>query len=213
VKNGSEKLVKVHVSSYLLPKGMTLESVQFNQKRLKQTPCVVQCNWGWLRRVVGPEVTIILKEQIMGLSVVDGIGLQQDVQMMASFHGVHSGVAPFVSPSASHILVSLPMNSFSDVKRTSGLTQRMIQHPVQSLNFAKNVKLLKRKEPPAPPLPVVVIKSAGLSGFQPTIRMHRRRTRLILSISRERIVYLVHPIFRLYHSVTNGLIFSLKRLF
>jgi hypothetical protein len=48
--------------------------------------------------VVLPEVAIILEEQIMGLSVVDGIGLdhvdpsvaQRDVQTMASFHGVHS---------------------------------------------------------------------------------------------------------------------------
>jgi hypothetical protein len=66
--------VKVHVSSYLLPKRMTLESVQFKQEHLKRIPCVVQCNWGWLRGVVVPEVAIILEEQIMGLSVVDGIG-------------------------------------------------------------------------------------------------------------------------------------------
>jgi hypothetical protein len=32
VKNGSEELVKVHVSSYLLPETMRLESVQSNQK-------------------------------------------------------------------------------------------------------------------------------------------------------------------------------------
>jgi hypothetical protein len=150
------------ITSYLLPETMTLESVQFNQKCLKRQPCVVQCNWGWLRRVVAPEVAIILEEQIMGLSpVVDGIGLvdhadpsvaQRDVQTMASFHGVHSRVAGFVSPPAAHIQVSLPMNGFSDVKSTSGCTQRMIQHPVQSPNFAKNVKLLKIKKLP-PPLP------------------------------------------------------------
>jgi hypothetical protein len=172
VKNGSEVLVKVHVSSYLLPETMTLESVQFNQKCLKRQPCVVQCNWGWLRRVVVPEVAIILEEQIIGLTVVDGIGLdhadpsvaQRDMQTMASFYGVNSCVAGFVSPPASHIQVSLPMNGFSDVKSTSGCTQRMIQHPVQSRNFAKNVKLLKIKKPP-PPYPGFCIKSVGLSGF------------------------------------------------
>jgi hypothetical protein len=41
VKNGSEKLVKVHGSSYLQPKMMTLESVQVNQKRLKR---IVLCS-------------------------------------------------------------------------------------------------------------------------------------------------------------------------
>jgi hypothetical protein len=109
---------------------------------------------------VVPEVAIILVEQIMGPSVVDGIGLyhadpsvaQQDVQTMASFHGVHSRVAGFVSPPAAHIQVSLPMNGFLDVKSTSGSTQRMIHHPGQSPNFAKNVKLLKIKEP-SPTLP------------------------------------------------------------
>jgi hypothetical protein len=68
---------------------------------LKRTPCVVGCNWGWLRRDVVPEVAIIPEEQITGLSVVDGIGLdqadpsvaQRDVQTMASFHGDHSRVA------------------------------------------------------------------------------------------------------------------------
>jgi hypothetical protein len=95
---------------------MTLESVQFNQKCLKQHPCVVHCNWGWLRRVVVPKGAIILKEQIMGLSVVDGIGLdhadlsvaQQDVQTMASFHGVNSRVAGFVSTPAAHIQCLFP---------------------------------------------------------------------------------------------------------
>jgi hypothetical protein len=103
--------------------------------------------------VVVPEVAIILEEQIMSLSVVDGIGLehadpsvaQRDVQTIASFHGINSRVAGFVSPPAAHIQVSLPMNGFSNVKSTSGCTQRMIQHPVQSRNFAKNVKLLKIK--------------------------------------------------------------------
>ena len=160
VMNGSEKLLEVHVSSYLLPETMTLESVEFNQKRLKRSSSVVQCNWGWLQRVVVPEVAVILEEQIMGLSVVDGIGLdhadpsvaQRDVQTMVSFHGVHSRVAGFVSPPASHKQVSIPMNGFSNFKSTSGSIQRMIQHPVQCRNYAKNVKLLKIKNPP-PPLP------------------------------------------------------------
>jgi hypothetical protein len=159
-KNGREQLISVHVSSYLLPKTATLESVHFNQKRLKSNTCVVRCDWGWLRRVVEPEVASILEEQIMGLPVVHGIGLdhidpcvaQRDVKTMASFHGVHKRVSGFISPPASHIQVSLPMNDFFGVKASSASTEQLIEHPKKSKNFAKHVKVLKINQPP-PPLP------------------------------------------------------------
>jgi hypothetical protein len=76
-KNGREQLISVYVSSYLLPETATLESVHSNQKRLKSITCAVRCDWGWgwLLHVVEPEVASILEEQIMGLPVVHGIGL------------------------------------------------------------------------------------------------------------------------------------------
>jgi hypothetical protein len=74
-KNGREQLISVHFSSYLLPETATLESVHSDQKQLKSNICVVRCDWGWLHRVVEPEVASILEEQIMGLLVVHGIGL------------------------------------------------------------------------------------------------------------------------------------------
>jgi hypothetical protein len=159
-KNGHEQLISVHVSSYLLPKTAMLERVHSDRKRLKPITCAVRCDWGWLRCVVEPEVASILEEQIMGLPVVHGIGLdhidpcvaQRDVKTMASFHGVHKRIAGFISPPASHIQVSLPMNDFFGVKASSALTEKLIEHPKKSKNFAKHVKVLKINQPP-PPLP------------------------------------------------------------
>jgi hypothetical protein len=159
-KNGREQLISVHVSRYLLPETATLESVHSDQKRLKSITCAVRCDWGWLRRVVEPEVASIPEEQIMGLPVVHGIGLdhidpcvaQQDVKTMASFHEVHKRIAGFISPPGSHIQVSLPINDFFGVKASSALTEKLIEHPKKSKNFAKHVKVLKINQPP-PPLP------------------------------------------------------------
>jgi hypothetical protein len=148
-KNGRERLISVYVSSYLLPETATLESVHSDQKRLKSITCAVRCGWGWLRRVVEPEVASILEEQRMGLPVVHGIGLdhidpcvaQRDVKTMASFHGVHKCIAGFISP-----------HDFFGVKASSALTEKLIEHPKISKNFAKHVKVLKINQPP-PPLP------------------------------------------------------------
>ena len=111
-------------------------------------------------RATLPEVAIVLDEQIFGLPVVSGIGLdhtdesvgRRDAKIMASFHGVRSRIAGFRSPPVTHKCVELPLNDFAKVKPTAKGLEGMVGHKSKTNNFIRHVRTLQIKTKP-PPLP------------------------------------------------------------
>jgi hypothetical protein len=159
-KCGRELLVSVRVSSFHLPKSMSLEQAYYDDKPLKKKDKLVRCSWSWLQREVLPEVATVLDEQIFGLPVVSGIGLdhtdesvgRRDAKIMASFHGVRSRIAGFQSPPVTHKWVELPLNDFAKIKPTAKGLEGMVGHRSKTNNFIRHVRTLQIKSKP-PPLP------------------------------------------------------------
>ena len=159
-KCNRELLVSVRVSSFHLPKSMSLEHAYYNDKRLKKKDKLVRCSWRWLQREVLPEVATVLDEQIFGLPVVSGIGLdhtdesvgRRDAKIMAAFHGVRSRMAGFQSPPVTHKWVELPLNDFAKVNPNARGLEGMVRHRSKTNNFIRHVRTLQIKSKP-PPLP------------------------------------------------------------
>jgi hypothetical protein len=93
-----EGLLKVMVDSYTLPDDVTLKMARDRRRTLKPIATLVECNWSWLKQELVPEVAANLEEQIFGIRVIEGVGLDhpdndvanRDVASMVSFLGVHT---------------------------------------------------------------------------------------------------------------------------
>ena len=152
------KLVNVHVPSYVLPPDATLENVYYDRTVLDSYGAIVQCSWEWLQKQVVPLLRKVLEEQLFGIKIIEGIGLdhpdpsvgQRDIDTMASFLGKTSRIDGFLSPPVSHKVAELPDDEF--VKSRQKKAQKLIDHPSKTRAFIKHVKSLNIKATP-PPLP------------------------------------------------------------
>jgi hypothetical protein len=165
VQIGREKLLTVHVDSFNLGGGFTLNDARESNIYLTRCSNPIRCSWEWLRQEVVPEVASLLEERIFGLPIVEGIGLdhvdtdvaRRDVDTMAAFHGTYSRASGFVSPPLSHVRAKLPVDEFGAKeygRKDSHVDpmEEMRKHRTKSLQFAEHVKTLKIKAEP-PPLP------------------------------------------------------------
>jgi hypothetical protein len=69
------KLVDVHVPNYVLPELLSLENAYYDRTFLESYSTIVKCSWDWLQRQVVPMLRNILEEQLFGITVIEGIGL------------------------------------------------------------------------------------------------------------------------------------------
>ena len=153
-----ERLLRLLIDSYKLPKDATIKSALKKKLRLKQHNAMQDCAWTWLQKEVIPEVLRLIQEAIFGTPIVEGIGLDstdpsvacRDVASMVSFHGVKTRRRNFMSPPVSHTRVTLPLNEFGKVECVG--PEPLDNHVVQTAQFEKHVESLGIEKPP-PPLP------------------------------------------------------------
>jgi hypothetical protein len=153
-KRGLNELISIEVSSYHLPKKLSLEQAYYAHTKLKVQKRTVRCSVNWIKRNVVSAVWKVIEEQIFGLPVVSGIGLdhtdddvgRRDTSVLSFFHGKHRCVTGFVSPPVSHKIVDLPLNDFGKAMSTVLAPRGMIGHKSKSKHFARNVRAMKIKK-------------------------------------------------------------------
>jgi hypothetical protein len=159
---GREKLVKVAVSSFLLPPDTSIEAViEVETQNLPRFCAVVECNWAWLSLQAVDEVATVMEEALFGTPMIEGLGLddtnwctaRKDVNLVGMFTAKKTRDQGFLSPPIGHKIIKLPTNDFAQVGVTDGNPMRLIAHGTKTANFRKHVrKTLKIAKTP-PPLP------------------------------------------------------------
>jgi hypothetical protein len=156
----NEKLIRVMVDSYFLPDSINISRAMREKKVLDSAENIVRCNWEWFRRQVVPEVAKQVEEQLYGIKVVTGVGLdssdlnvsRRDVVSMVSFLGKVTLVTGFVSPPATHKPVELAGNDFKPNWLAFSPMMQLNHLKRLTSDFKKHVSSLGIKTPP-PPLP------------------------------------------------------------
>jgi hypothetical protein len=80
----------------------------------------------------------ILEEQLFGITVIEGIGLdhpdpsvaQRDIGAMALFAGTTRRIDGFLAPPVSHKVAELPDDEFVKTKQKKG--QKLLNHPAKN---------------------------------------------------------------------------------